>query len=136
MVGNVTVQAGDCTGCRLCEMVCSLRGTGAYSPRMARIRIEGAGTGPFYDVRLCDQCEEALCIDACPVEALARDATTQAVVLDQEACTACGACADACPTASIFVSPDGEQYLKCDLCDGNPECVAICATGALSRPPD
>ncbi len=53
------------------------------------------------------------------------DAKTGAVIIDEDACTGCLDCADACPFDAIFVGPDNE-VLKCDLCGGDPICVKYC----------
>ena len=121
----------DCTGCRLCELSCSLKKLGAFNPRVAHIRVvkdEEAGK----DVPLvCKQCEKAPCMTACPVEALTRDERTHAVVVSEEACIGCGACVEACPFGAIILQPETNIAWKCDLCGGDPECVKYCASAAI-----
>lgn len=53
-----------------------------------------------------------------------------AVNIDQEACIACGACADACPTDALrvedFAIVDAEECIDCG------SCISVCPTDALS----
>jgi carbon-monoxide dehydrogenase iron sulfur subunit len=41
-------------------------------------------------------------------------------------------CVFACPFGATFVDQDSGRVLKCDLCDGDPTCVKVCPTGALT----
>ena len=45
-------------------------------------------------------------------------------------CVGCRMCMLACPYGNIIVSEKGCAE-KCDLCDGDPECVKFCASGAM-----
>jgi formate hydrogenlyase subunit 6/NADH:ubiquinone oxidoreductase subunit I len=69
-----------------------------------------------------------------PVERLLSEGPSRGVpVLDAEACTACGACAVACPAVCIGM-PEGSDVPVVDggLCVRCGMCVAACAEGALS----
>jgi Fe-S-cluster-containing hydrogenase component 2 len=37
----------------------------------------------------------------------------------------------ACPFGAVVYETSRYRILKCDLCDGAPECVAFCPAGAL-----
>jgi Fe-S-cluster-containing hydrogenase component 2 len=115
-----------CTGCRICELVCSLSKTGRLNIYQARLKVvPGKALGSSYPV-ICRHCSPAPCYQACPVpEAMAVDTATGAVVLDPEHCIRCLACVEACPFGAIPVGPEGEM-LKCDLCGGDPLCVRYC----------
>jgi Fe-S-cluster-containing hydrogenase component 2 len=41
-------------------------------------------------------------------------------------------CIRACPFGAMIQEPGGGDVVKCDLCRGNPECVAACPSGALA----
>ena len=133
MANTLIVDPDTCTSCRLCELVCSERRLGAYRPSRTGIRVAIDADQAFYFPIVCIQCEDAPCIDACPVQALVRDPTTNAVVVVAEECDVCGLCEPACPYGTIRCL-DG-QALKCDLCGGDPECVRFCAPGALRYEP-
>ena len=48
------------------------------------------------------------------------------LVVDEEKCTNCGDCYDVCPYGVIHEHPEREVAFKCDLCDGEPQCIAFC----------
>jgi len=52
------------------------------------------------------------------------------IEIDEELCTGCGDCVAGCPYGMIEQYGSGTAY-KCDLCGGNPACVAECHFGAL-----
>ncbi len=56
------------------------------------------------------------------------------VIVDEERCTLCGACAYACKKKALFVEVEGEELLlKFDqsLCDGCPVCEEKCPEDAI-----
>ena len=115
-----------CTGCQRCELVCSLQKTGRINPAYARVKIRSSSHDGSCTIVVCRHCRVPVCQEACPVpEAMYQDVRTGVVVIDEEKCTGCRACVDACPFEAIQIGPEGE-ILKCDLCGGNPVCVAYC----------
>jgi anaerobic carbon-monoxide dehydrogenase iron sulfur subunit len=138
---SVQLRINDekCTGCRICMTYCSFHHEGVIWPALARIRIETeTDSGPF-SPQACRQCnarrasEGALapCAEACPVEAIRLDESTGAWVISLTECTGCGACEEACPFGMIIFDHQRELALKCDLCGGEPECAAMCPSGAI-----
>ncbi len=131
-----------CTGCMYCMTVCSTYNEGRTSLSKARLRIirhEGhALTGIdeedelIFSLAGCKQCEEPSCAKSCPSSALERNESTGAIVIRQDRCTGCRACIDSCPFDGISFNEDKNQIFKCDLCDGDPQCVKFCESGALT----
>ncbi|HKJ99672.1 MAG TPA: 4Fe-4S dicluster domain-containing protein [Desulfotignum sp.] len=79
---------------------------------------------------VCSQCENAYCMQVCPVGAITR--TTQGVVqIDAEQCVGCALCVQYCPVDMVHLDPDTRKAVKCELCQGDPACVAACPAGAL-----
>ena len=52
------------------------------------------------------------------------------MVVNAPKCNGCGDCVTACPYGMIEQYGSGKAY-KCDMCGGNPACVAECHYGAL-----
>jgi anaerobic carbon-monoxide dehydrogenase iron sulfur subunit len=130
---RINIDPQLCTVCGLCEMVCSLRKEGLVIPSLARIKIESK---PFLDktpsIFICRQCEDAECIEACPIEAISMDPETQIIVINEEECTGCELCIEACPHDAMKLHPVNNTSITCDLCDMDPECVKHCPQVALT----
>jgi len=68
---------------------------------------------------------------ACPIpEAMKKKGKTGAIVVTDK-CIGCGECVTACPYGVIFVDTFLQKAIKCDLCDGKPQCVEHCNYEAL-----
>jgi carbon-monoxide dehydrogenase iron sulfur subunit len=114
-----------CSGCRRCELACSMHHEGWMWPEASRVRV----FMPFPGLEvphLCAQCQDYPCVNACPVQALSKDANG-AVAVDREKCISCGACIRACPGTVPFLHPGDNKATICDLCGGEPRCVEMCA---------
>ena len=56
----VTVNPDKCTGCRSCELACSLKNTGEFNPVRARIQV--IGFDELFSLPVtCFQCEKPFC---------------------------------------------------------------------------
>lgn len=128
MVSTLVSYPDNCTGCRFCELICSLYHEGIVNSLKARLRVVKRDLRTDVPVVCthCVACGDDCCIDACPEEAISRE--DGVVVIDHEMCTACGACVKSCPYGVIWM---GDYANKCDLCDGDPMCVKFCPTGAI-----
>ena len=130
-----------CTGCRVCELACSEIHEDKFQPSKARIQVLSFDETVQDVPMVCQQCVDAPCLEACPQDALSRDANTDAVVLDSDLCIQCGSCIRACVVGrdevavedKVVIRFDSETQLplKCDLCNGDPQCVKFCPTEAL-----
>ena len=121
-----------CVGCITCQLICSLSHEGEFSPTLARLRMTKNPFEALYVPEVCKHCTTPACYYACPVpDAMVTDRETGVVVIDEEKCIACGRCAEACLLNLIVYSPSRNVYLKCDLCGGEPKCVAWCPANAL-----
>jgi Fe-S-cluster-containing hydrogenase component 2 len=114
-----------CTGCRRCEIACSLRHEGWVWPEASRIRVFMLIPGVEIP-QLCAQCHDYPCIQSCPTGALSPDKHTGAVLVDKEKCISCGKCIEGCPGSIPFLHPKDSKAIICDLCGGDPECVKVC----------
>ncbi len=132
MLKIIEVNPNLCTACKYCENICSFRFSQECTPHRARLNIikfENRGLGvPI----ICEQCEDAFCMSACPVNgALYRDTNTGAIRVRDERCIGCKSCVEACPFGTVKIDPITRKAIKCDLCGGDPTCVKYCVTGAL-----
>jgi Fe-S-cluster-containing dehydrogenase component len=127
--GNKIFRANRelCTGCRICELVCSMRQTGVLSPYRASIRVSHNEADGTFTPAICRHCRKPLCKEACPEPQAMRfhEEMPNVVVVDPTHCIGCLACVDACPFGAIQVGPE-QSVQKCDLCDGDPLCVKYC----------
>lgn len=119
-----------CTGCRMCEMACSIHHTFTARSTQLRIKVAYASDASFSPVP-CIHCEEAYCKQVCPVNALVYDERTGAIRVVDEDCVVCMLCVDACPYGGITYSEEKGVVIKCDLCGGDPACATYCPTGAI-----
>ncbi|MBN1786484.1 MAG: 4Fe-4S dicluster domain-containing protein [Candidatus Methanofastidiosa archaeon] len=127
----IVVDVEKCTGCRLCELMCSLHHEGSVRPSYSRIHaISWDEEGVSVPV-LCSQCDDAPCVAACRYEALWRDPSTGAIVAMEDRCIGCKMCIVACPYGCMGYDKSRHKVFKCDLCGGEPECCRICPTDAL-----
>jgi Fe-S-cluster-containing hydrogenase component 2 len=79
----------------------------------------------------CQHCEDAPCAAACPEDAITRDDAQVRTVIDYNRCVGCQMCVHACPFGAMKFDADRGRPYKCDLCGGDPLCVAFCEPGAL-----
>jgi Fe-S-cluster-containing hydrogenase component 2 len=117
-----------CSGCRKCEIVCSLSHENKLWPEASRVRVFMLVPGAEFP-HLCTQCEDHPCVEACPFKALSVDEKTAAVAVDNARCTGCGKCIEACPGKIPHIHPASKKILICDLCGGEPECARVCQEG-------
>ena len=65
-------DADKCTGCRICELVCSMINHGEYNPYKSRIRLIRNKVMEVNIITLDATCDGACnrCVENCPMEAL------------------------------------------------------------------
>ncbi|MCD6569792.1 MAG: 4Fe-4S dicluster domain-containing protein [Deltaproteobacteria bacterium] len=132
MKGYLHVDLDKCTGCRTCEIVCSLVHTGENNPMRARIYVIrnkfGVEMRPVY----CRQCARPPCAENCPTDAIHYDEERAMVLIDYDKCIGCKICVQSCPFGAMKVDPVTGQVIKCDLCGGDPQCVKYCIDHAIT----
>jgi len=127
------VDQQKCTGCRLCELVCSVHHTGASNPSRSRIRVVKWEHVGIYLPMICNHCEKAYCVEVCPTKACHREPeNNNRVVIDKDLCIGCRTCIVACPFGHPFFDVHDRVTAKCDFCDGDPKCVAFCDPKAVT----
>ncbi len=56
----------------------------------------------------------------------------QVIQIDEDKCTGCGICADACHEGAIEIVDGKAKLMRDDYCDGLGDCLPTCPTGAIS----
>jgi anaerobic carbon-monoxide dehydrogenase iron sulfur subunit len=120
-----------CTGCRLCELVCAVKHDGASNPARSRIKVMKWEAEGLYIPLSCQQCQDAPCVNGCPVKALSRDEALGRVSVDYDVCIGCRTCVSVCPFGAMNFNTIDHKVFKCDLCDGDPQCVRFCEIKAV-----
>ena len=127
-----------CTGCGLCDLMCSLYHEGEQGQRLSRGTLTGDRMTADFTFYVCRQCARPECYEACPWQdkALCIDEATGITYINPEECDGCEACIEGCPFTPplIKMHPDKQVAIKCDLCQGRAEgpiCVEYCNFEAL-----
>ena len=129
----LAVDYVKCTGCRSCELACSVFHVQASNPAKSAVRIVKLPKKGLNVPVVCEQCEVPACANICPVQAISRDADTGAMVVNGDLCVGCRLCVVACPLGAVTLDRDRRRAIKCDLCGGDePWCVRFCEPGALT----
>lgn len=118
-----------CTGCNRCVYACAAVKEGMFMPSKARVKINNFPLEGYSVPTICFQCPKPDCLKACSEGAIFKN-ERGVIVIDVRKCDGCGDCVTACPYGMIEQYGSGMAF-KCDLCGGNPACVAECQFGAL-----
>ena len=121
----------QCTGCRICELVCSFFHYKIFNPALSRIKVITDESELLDFPVTCQHCLDPTCQSVCPTQAISRNNQQGVNQIDEELCVGCGECVSACPFGAIFI-PLGEKVpICCDLCGGEPQCVKYCPREVL-----
>ena len=131
-MGALEIDPDKCTGCKQCELACSWVQVGAFQPSRSLIRVHVFDEQASYAPYACLQCDEAWCMQACPVNAIDVDEHTGAKIVIDEVCVGCKLCVIACPFGTMHYDKQTDTATKCDLCAGDPACAHACPTGAIA----
>jgi Fe-S-cluster-containing dehydrogenase component len=114
------IDQAACWGCKTCEVACKQENGTADGIKLITVSDDGPelidGRLHFvFRVNLCRHCDDPPCADACSEEAIAKR-SDGIVVMDDERCTGCQACLEACPYDAIDFDPQKGVAQKCNLC--------------------
>ncbi|HZJ85338.1 MAG TPA: 4Fe-4S dicluster domain-containing protein [Syntrophomonadaceae bacterium] len=127
----LSIDREKCTGCGICQVVCSLTKTGAVQPSLGRIQVHRDKRNLLQMVSVCQHCAEPACQTACLMEGIGKDFTSGEIFRDLSKCFGCGACTVFCPISAPIIDLKQGVVVTCDLCDGDPTCIKVCPHGAI-----
>jgi len=127
----LSINYQKCTGCRLCELVCAVMHDGVSNPTRSRIKVMKWESEGLYVPMSCQQCQDAPCMNVCPVKAISRDEDLGVVKVDYDVCIGCRSCVAVCPFGAMSYNTIDRKVFKCDLCGGDPQCVRFCDVNAI-----
>ncbi len=129
-----------CIGCHACTVACKAEHgveLGVFRTWVKYIEQgEFPDTRRFFSVLRCNHCEDAPCVEVCPVKALYRR-EDGIVDFDPERCIGCKACLNACPYDALYIDPRSHTAAKCNFCAHRvdvglkPSCEVVCPTQAI-----
>ncbi len=132
---GMVIDAEKCIGCHSCAMAC--RNEFHVPPGVWKswVKVVQKAGQKLFLPRLCNHCNEAPCVSACPVKASYRR-EDGLVLVRYDRCIGCKACMVACPYDARFVHPVKHVVDKCTFCAHRleecrgPACVEVCPTRA------
>lgn len=150
----MVIDITKCNGCHNCQIACKDEHCGNdWSPIAKpqpltgqfwhkvndRVRGQVPKVKVAYEHSICQQCDDAPCLKACPEKAIYKR-PDGAVIIDAKTCKGSHNCIEACPYGSvIFYNEDLKIAQKCTFCAhlldkgwSKTRCSEVCPTGAIA----
>ena len=129
-----------CIGCHACTVACKSEHEVSIGVNRTWVKYVEKGEYPetrrFFNVQRCNHCEDAPCVEICPVTSLYQR-PDGIVDFDNSRCIGCKACMQACPYDALHLDPATQTASKCNYCTHRvdagyePACVVVCPVGAI-----
>jgi Fe-S-cluster-containing dehydrogenase component len=131
------IDLNTCIGCHACSVACKNEFDVPLGVFRDNVKVVEDGQYPnatkHFIPTLCNHCEDAPCLNACPTAAITRLPNGE-VVIDEGDCNLNRFCMAACPYEAIYEDPQTHTASKCTFCEhrtskgGEPACVEACPT--------
>lgn len=133
-----------CYSCHACSVAC--KDWNGIEPGPEKwMTVYEWENGTFPDLKVhslafsCGHCQNAVCMQACPNNAIFKEEKYGAVLLDEDKCQGCRRCLEACPYGAPKFADDapGTKMSKCTMCvdrlekGDKPLCVESCPLRAF-----
>jgi DMSO reductase iron-sulfur subunit len=142
------IDLSRCIGCNACVIACKQWHDIPPGPvKWLRVYQWEKGAFPAIDLRvlpiMCFHCENPVCAEACPHQAIYKEDKFGAVLVDPDKCQGERKCWEACPYGTPQYASDArsEHMSKCTMCLDRleqglkPICVLSCSLRALEFGP-
>jgi Fe-S-cluster-containing dehydrogenase component/DMSO reductase anchor subunit len=139
--GLFVLDLDRCTGCAACVVACSNENQvfeGLSWRRIHTFNRQRLATAPVIHYSMaCNHCLDPACLAGCPANAITKDLSTGAVLIEEDVCMGCRYCSWVCPYEAPQFNVATGIMEKCTFCthrltEGlDPACVTACPTHAL-----
>lgn len=129
-----------CIGCHACTVACKSEHLVPLGVNRTWVKYIEKGEFPHtrrhFSVQRCNHCEDAPCVEICPVTSLYKR-PDGIVDFDNSRCIGCKACMQACPYDALYLDPETNTAAKCNYCTHRvdngyePACVVVCPVEAI-----
>jgi Fe-S-cluster-containing dehydrogenase component/formate-dependent nitrite reductase membrane component NrfD len=129
-----------CIGCHACTVACKSEHQVPVGVNRTWVKYIEKGEFPntrrLFSVMRCNHCDDAPCVEICPVTAL-YTRNDGIVDFDDRRCISCKACTQACPYDALYIHPETKTAAKCNYCTHRvdiglePACVVVCPEHAI-----
>ena len=129
-----------CIGCHACTVACKAEHETPIGVNRTWVKYIEKGEFPHsqrhFSVMRCNHCDDAPCIEICPVTALFHR-ENGIVDFNNQRCIGCKACMQAYPYDALYLDPDSLTAAKCNYCAHRvdiglePACVNVCPEHAI-----
>ena len=135
---GMIVDPRRCVGCHACSVACKTENDvplGGFRIRTHYLQRPDRQTH-FFLPMMCQHCQDAPCITACPNDAVERGEDGR-VEINENRCDGDSSCVSACPYDAIYIDNQTGKADLCNLCTQRtdvglqPACVEACPTEAL-----
>jgi Fe-S-cluster-containing dehydrogenase component len=138
---GMVIRQGRCIDCERCLEACTTTNHvppyGFRTTILEKVVPDAVGRKREFIPVLCNQCNDAPCVRACPTRASYKDKKNGIVMIAYEKCIGCKACMLACPYNARYFNEDRHSADKCDFCyesrlskgEELTACADICPAG-------
>ncbi len=130
------VDMQRCIGCKACEMACAECETNGHETMIHVHYVDRSHTIQT-TVQVCMHCDEPVCANVCPADAISKDEFGVVHTANTERCIGCSNCVMACPFGVPNKNETFDLMMKCNMCydrtciGKKPMCATVCPSGAL-----